>query len=178
MPDRFDNASFWIPSCAHWTIPNPTRKFNAVPILIVKTPLGQLRFLWHKDYDLLTQSRHSPLALHRSLLLRPQYCCPPKLNFWFSIFERYSLPDKFLTADEIWFVLISFVTMDEQTVVDTDALCFFGASISTIWKYHWRCVFDNTPWHTITVVNSFELKHSGFMSLLSFERKLSSSIDT
>jgi hypothetical protein len=25
----------------------------------------------------------------------------PKLNFWFSIFERYSLPDKLLPADEI-----------------------------------------------------------------------------
>ena len=41
-PDRFDNASFWMPSYTHWTIPNPTRKFNTVLILIVKVPLGQL----------------------------------------------------------------------------------------------------------------------------------------
>ncbi|ORE15951.1 hypothetical protein BCV71DRAFT_162710, partial [Rhizopus microsporus] len=72
-----------------------------------------------------------------------------------SIFERYSLPDKLLTADEIWSVLISFVTVDVQTIIDTEVLCFFGADISTIWKYHWRCVFDDTPWYTTAVLNSF-----------------------
>ncbi|KAL4210589.1 hypothetical protein AB4K20DRAFT_1901344 [Rhizopus microsporus] len=68
--------------------------------------------------------------------------------------------------------------VDEQTTVDTDALCFFGTGISTVWKYHWRCVFDDTPWYTTTVINSFELKHSGFLLMLPFERKLSSTIDT
>ncbi|KAG1178243.1 hypothetical protein G6F71_001991 [Rhizopus microsporus] len=190
----------------------------------------------HKDYNLLTQPRHPPLALPSSLLLRPQYwkafwslalppmaftpwfrllhryiptaalqhvwnpslttsplcrlcqqytetsfhffvSCHLKLNFWFSIFERYSLPDKFLTANEIWSVLTSFVPVDEQTIVDTDVFCFFGAGISTIWKYHWRCVFDDTPWYITAAVNSFDLEHGGFLSMLPFERKLSSTID-
>ncbi|ORE08073.1 hypothetical protein BCV72DRAFT_334748 [Rhizopus microsporus var. microsporus] len=104
--------------------------------------------------------------------------CPLKLNFWFSIFERYSLPDKFLTADEIWSVLASFVPVNEQTIDDTDVLCFFGTGIATIYKYHWLCVLDDTPWYTTAVVNSFELEHSGFLSSLPFERKLSSTIDT
>ncbi|ORE04024.1 hypothetical protein BCV72DRAFT_184018, partial [Rhizopus microsporus var. microsporus] len=82
--------------------------------------------------------------------------CLLKLNFWFFIFEGYSLRDKFLVADEIWSVLTSFVLVDEQTIVDTDILCFFGATIATIWKYHWRCVFDGTLWCTIVVVNSFK----------------------
>ena len=34
---------FWMPSCTHWTISNLTRKSNAVPIPIVKDPLGQPR---------------------------------------------------------------------------------------------------------------------------------------
>ncbi|CEG68569.1 hypothetical protein RMATCC62417_04806 [Rhizopus microsporus] len=104
--------------------------------------------------------------------------CPLKPNFWFSIFERYSLPDKFLTADEIWSVLTFFVSVDEQTTVDADVLCFFGAGISTVGKYHWRCVFDGAPWYTTAVVHSFDLELSGFLSTLPFERKLSSTIDT
>ncbi|KAG1228256.1 hypothetical protein G6F68_007508 [Rhizopus microsporus] len=84
----------------------------------------------------------------------------------------------FLTEDEIWSVLISFVTVDEQTIADMDILCFFGAGISTLWKYHWRCVFDDIPWYTTAVVNSFDLEHSGFLSTLPFERKLSSTINT
>ena len=60
--------------------------------------------------------------------------CSPRLNFWFSISERYFLPDKFLTVDKIWSVLISFVPVDEQYTVDTDALCFFSAGIATLWK--------------------------------------------
>ncbi|CEG76846.1 hypothetical protein RMATCC62417_11683 [Rhizopus microsporus] len=104
--------------------------------------------------------------------------CPLKLNFWFSIFKRYSLLDKLLTVDEIWSGITYFVPVNEQTTVDTDVLCFFGSSIATIWKYHWRCVFDDTPWYTTAVVNYFELEHGGLLSSLSFERKLSSIIDT
>ncbi|ORE01740.1 hypothetical protein BCV72DRAFT_298878, partial [Rhizopus microsporus var. microsporus] len=104
--------------------------------------------------------------------------CSLKLNFWFSIFERYSLPDKFFTADEIWSVLTSFVLADEKTIVDTVVLSFFDAGIATIWKYHWRCVFDDTLWYTTAVVNRFELEHGRFLSSLPFERKLSSTIDT
>ncbi|KAG1171695.1 hypothetical protein G6F70_007257 [Rhizopus microsporus] len=62
--------------------------------------------------------------------------CSLKLNFWFSIFERYSLLGKLLTAGEIWSVLISFVPVDKQAIADTDALCFFGAGISRVWKCH------------------------------------------
>ncbi|ORE04274.1 hypothetical protein BCV72DRAFT_295029 [Rhizopus microsporus var. microsporus] len=69
--------------------------------------------------------------------------CSLKLNFWSSIFERYSLPVKFLTVDEIWSVLTSFVSVNEQTTVDTDVLCLFGSGITTIWIYHWRCIFDD-----------------------------------
>ncbi|KAG1175639.1 hypothetical protein G6F70_003930 [Rhizopus microsporus] len=47
VPDRFNNASFWAPSYVHWTIPNPTRESNAVPIPIVKDLLDQLHPLWH-----------------------------------------------------------------------------------------------------------------------------------
>ncbi|ORE15368.1 hypothetical protein BCV71DRAFT_257396 [Rhizopus microsporus] len=188
VPDRFDNVSF----------------LDALMTLLVS-----LGFLWHKDYDLLTQPCHPPLALPGSLLLRPQYwqtfwylTIPPmavtplfrllhgyiptaalqhtwnlsvttsplcrlcqqdtetSFHLFFSIFKRYSLPDKFLTADEIWSVLTSFVPIDEQTTADTDVLYFFGAVIATLWKYHWRCVFDDTPWCTTAVVNSFELEHS------------------
>ena len=84
-PDRFDSASFWMPSYTHWKIPYSTRKFNAVPIPIVKVLLDQLRFLKHKDYDLLTQPRYPPLALPGSLLLRPQYWqtfLVPDLPLW------------------------------------------------------------------------------------------------
>ncbi|CEG63600.1 hypothetical protein RMATCC62417_00718 [Rhizopus microsporus] len=146
---------------------------NTKTIPIIKVPLNQLRFLWHKDYDLLTQPRHPPLALPGSLLLRPQYwqtfwslTIPPKaFTSRFHLLHGYNLTAALqhawnpslnisplcrlcqqdtetsfhlfsFTADEIWSVLISFVTVDEQTTVDTGALCFFGAGISTIWKYH------------------------------------------
>ncbi|KAG1178820.1 hypothetical protein G6F70_000511 [Rhizopus microsporus] len=96
-PDRFDSASFWMPSYTHWKIPYSTRKFNAVPIPIVKVLLDQLRFLKHKDYDLLTQPRYPPLALPGSLLLRPQYwqtfwsLAIPSMAFtpWFRLLHGY-----------------------------------------------------------------------------------------
>ncbi|ORE18514.1 hypothetical protein BCV71DRAFT_285262 [Rhizopus microsporus] len=96
-PDRFDNASFWVPSCTHWPIPDPTRKSNTVPIPVVNVSLGQLWFLWHKDYDLPTQPRHPPLALPGLVLLRTQYwqtfCSltipPMAFTPWFCLLHGY-----------------------------------------------------------------------------------------
>ncbi|ORE03035.1 hypothetical protein BCV72DRAFT_316234, partial [Rhizopus microsporus var. microsporus] len=86
--------SFWIPSCAHWTIPNSTQKSNTVPIPIVEASPGQLRFLWHKGFDLLIQLYHPPLTLPHSLLLQFQYW----QTFWFLM-----IPPKVFTP---WFRLL------------------------------------------------------------------------
>jgi hypothetical protein len=138
-------------------------------------PTAALQHAWNLSVATSTLCRlcQQDVETHHHLFVS----CSFKLNFW-SIFERYSLPDKFLTADEIWSVLTSFVSVDEQTTVDTGVLCFFDAGIATIWKYHWRYVFDDIPWYTTAAVNSFDLEHSGFLSTLCFERKLSSIIDT
>lgn len=93
-PARLENVSSWIPSCAHWTILNLTRKSNTVSIPIVKVSSGQLRFLWHIGYDLFTQLRHPPLALPHSLLLQPQYW----KTFW-----SLTIPPKAFTP---WFRLL------------------------------------------------------------------------
>ncbi|CEG78740.1 hypothetical protein RMATCC62417_13305 [Rhizopus microsporus] len=101
-------------------------------------PTAALQHAWNHSVTTSPLCRFCKQDTKTSFHLFVSY--PPKLNFWFSIFERYSLPDKFLTADEIRSMLTSFALVDEQTTVDTNVLCFFGAGIATIWKYHWRCV--------------------------------------
>ncbi|ORE19869.1 hypothetical protein BCV71DRAFT_282245 [Rhizopus microsporus] len=155
-PDRFDSASFWMPSYTHWKIPYSTRKFNAVPIPIVKVLLDQLRFLKHKDYDLLTQPRYPPLALPGSLLLRPQYwqtfwsLAIPSMAFtpWFRLLHGYIHT---AALQHTWNPSVTtspLCRLCQQRDVSTSLRpnhsrygrsLFFGAGISAVWKYHCNC---------------------------------------
>ncbi|KAL7336237.1 hypothetical protein PS15p_201597 [Mucor circinelloides] len=52
-------------------------------------------------------------------------------------------------------------------VIDEDVLVALGATYSTLWKYHWRCVIDEEPWVASAALNMVRQDHGSLFSTLS-----------
>ncbi|KAG1081601.1 hypothetical protein G6F42_022892 [Rhizopus arrhizus] len=52
-------------------------------------------------------------------------------------------------------------------MINEDVLVALGATYSTLWKYHWRCVIDEEPWIASAALSMVRQEHGSHFSTLS-----------
>ena len=95
--------------------------------------------------------------------------CPLKLSFWHGVFLLLDLEHEVNSDLQIWCALTSLSDLDTGSLLSRDVLAVVGAALATLWKYHWRCVFDDEPWSPNAVFSLYQadqaLYISSFLSL-------------
>ncbi|EIE79496.1 hypothetical protein RO3G_04201 [Rhizopus delemar RA 99-880] len=72
--------------------------------------------------------------------------CPTKWVFWSAALAEMNLTSCFKTSEDIWTALVTFQDTADNLQIDTTTMCQLGFIFLAVWKQHWRCVFDDTPW--------------------------------
>lgn len=93
--------------------------------------------------------------------------CQLKSWFWQDVVSLLSLQELLPSDDSIWLALTSLCSFDDLQVIDEDVLVALGATYSTLWKYHWRCVIDEEPWIASAALNMVRQDHGSLFSTLS-----------
>jgi hypothetical protein len=93
--------------------------------------------------------------------------CQLKSWFWQDVVSLLSLQELLPSDDSIWLALTSLCSSGDLQVIDEDVLVALGATYSTLWKYHWRCVIDEEPWVASAALNMVRQDHGSLFSTLS-----------
>ena len=93
--------------------------------------------------------------------------CQLKSWFWQDVVSLLSLQELLPSDDSIWLALTSLCSSGDLQVIDEDVLVALGATYSTLWKYHWRCVIDEEPWIASAALNMVRQDHGSLFSTLS-----------
>jgi hypothetical protein len=81
--------------------------------------------------------------------------CNKKWAFWVVALEELKLTASFPTPDTVWTALYLLHSQD-NSLVPEDNLISLGLILECIWKYHWRCIFDEVPWNDLAINSLFE----------------------
>jgi len=59
----------------------------------------------------------------------------------------------------MWTGLVSLLSLDGQ-ILPRHALSVLGDAFSSLWKYHWYCVFNAQPWNRQAAIAVFKKDHT------------------
>ncbi|KAG1029818.1 hypothetical protein G6F43_013994 [Rhizopus delemar] len=82
--------------------------------------------------------------------------CPLKWQFWSSVLSLFRLTDQFPEATSVWSALATLSSPDNRYTICSDHIRPFGFAFSSLWKFHWRCVLNSTPWSLSGAMNFFQ----------------------
>ncbi|KAG1076181.1 hypothetical protein G6F61_012914 [Rhizopus arrhizus] len=84
--------------------------------------------------------------------------CPLKWQLWHDALSNLDYSFEHLTPEAVWSFMVTFHS--PSGVPGTPhILRRLGFVNATLWKYHWRCVYANTPWSTAAAYLMFQQEY-------------------
>ncbi|KAI8375568.1 hypothetical protein BD560DRAFT_326855, partial [Blakeslea trispora] len=71
--------------------------------------------------------------------------CPFKWQYWTRVLAFTNLREHFPTALSVWTALLSLKNASNETL-PVSTLLVLGTALQALWRYHYRCVFDQELW--------------------------------
>jgi hypothetical protein len=85
--------------------------------------------------------------------------CPTKWLLWSAALAEMNLASCFKTSENVWTALVTFQVTTDSLQIDTTTMCQLGFILLAVWKQHWVCVFDETPWSLSAALALLQQNH-------------------
>ncbi|CEJ02603.1 hypothetical protein RMCBS344292_16603 [Rhizopus microsporus] len=89
--------------------------------------------------------------------------CRLKSTYWREMLQFLLLDDEFTRDLQVWSALFCFCGLYGNRL-RKEVLTILGVAFTTLWKYHWQCVFDNAPWSPRSCFWLFQTEQSYYIS--------------